>query len=362
MVDIGKADWLYWKSTEALKKSQLKNGGISASPKGTRYPYIYPRDHAMITLALIEAGMIKEAEKAVLFLAKAKTRKGIFPQRLLPSGKDASYAPTQMDATSLSIIAIAKYYKKTKDKKFLRKAWKQIKKSGDFVVSKIDSEKRLVFTPNSIFEFPPLEEGFEIWANSACFLALKETAFLAKELGKKAKKYEKESLRIKKSVLRYLWVPSKKSFAKNLRIGAGASIVKHADPCGYAVAEFEMLPEKDKRIISTVKRIEKELWHSKLGGICRYPKIVGRNPAGHGSWAIFTCMIARHFINTGKRKKAEKYIQWILKNSENGMIPEHVASKADFEEYVMDYSRAGFLDRDLKVMVKNAKKQKRLKK
>ena len=62
MIDIKKAEAIYKKSIEVIKKVQLKNGGCLATPKGERYPYVYPRDHAIIILGFLSAGDYKRAK------------------------------------------------------------------------------------------------------------------------------------------------------------------------------------------------------------------------------------------------------------------------------------------------------------
>jgi len=59
---------LYNKSIEVLKSVQLENGGCLASPKGTRYPHVYTRDHAFCTLGFVSAGLFENAKKALEFV------------------------------------------------------------------------------------------------------------------------------------------------------------------------------------------------------------------------------------------------------------------------------------------------------
>ena len=72
------------------------------------------------------------------------------------------------------IYCLAKYLQKTNDKRFAKEHKEQIHKAVEYVLSNYYSDKKLFFTPNSIHEFPPTEEGLEIWANAVCCGALKE--------------------------------------------------------------------------------------------------------------------------------------------------------------------------------------------
>ena len=345
---IKKAEKLYRESINILKKLQLNNGAILASfPKG-RYPYIYPRDHSVCVLALIEAGLFDEAKKALNFVLKSQNKNGSFPQRLDKKGKDASYKPIQLDNTGLILYAFAKYILATNDKKFLKKTRKKISKAVKYLKSQLN-KKNLFFTPNSIHEFPPYEEGLEVWANATCYGALKGL----ESIGLKSKI---NLNKIKKSINKYLW--NGKYFIKNIRIKESSSVVADIDASSYALADFGVFDDDNEKIKKTIIEIEKTLWHKKLGGICRYKKIIGRNNGGHGPWPHFTLMICRHFIRLGNKKKADKYLKWIFKIAYKNKLPEHIALKKDFEEWAKNYKKAGLLRKDREIMIKNIRKSK----
>lgn len=354
-MNIEEAEKLYANSIGILKEIQLKNGGCLATPKGERYPYIYPRDHSLSTLAFLSAGVNENAKKAMKFIFKEQLRSGAFPQRYDMKGRDASYKPIQIDGTGLILYTLTRYVSQTKDYGFARKNWGRVKKSVNYIIDSIYTEKNLVFTPNSIHEFPPTEEGLEIWANCACCAALRELSKLAEKLEFGHKRWEEHSKSIRESVLKYMWNSRIKSFIKNIRIRESSSVKVEPDIAQYAVAYFGLLPDKDKRVISTVKRIEKYLWNDDLGGICRYPKREGRHNGGYGPWPQYTLMICRHYINLGDRKKADKYLNWVLNVAYNYGLPEHISTRSEFEEYVKDFKEADILRKDRMIMIKNAR-------
>jgi len=84
------AELVYNKSIEVLKAVQLRNGGCLATPKGERYPYVYPRDHAVILLGFLSAGLLRRAKKALEFVFNCQLETGAFPQRIDKDGNDAS--------------------------------------------------------------------------------------------------------------------------------------------------------------------------------------------------------------------------------------------------------------------------------
>ncbi len=362
MVNKNKAERIYKKSISILKKVQLSNGGILATPRGKRYPYVYPRDHAFCILGFLSAGLIKEAKKALNFVLKGQLENGAFPQRYDSKGKDASYKPIQIDGAGLILYAFAQYYKKTNDTDFVLSNWTKIENALGYIVNNFHNEKNLIYTPNSVHEFPPTEDGLEIWSNAICCSALREIDTIAHKLKKKCNNWCRLSSKVKSGILKYMWNSRICDFVKTIRLKEASSVITDADVSPYALADFNVLPDKDKKIKCTVKRIEKCLWNKKLGGICRYPKYEGRNNGGYGPWPHFTLMLCRHYIKIKNKKKADKYLNWILKTSYKDLLPEHISTVAEFEEYVTDFKEAGLLRKDRLVMINNARKHPMFKK
>lgn len=360
MVNIKKAESIYKRSIEILKEVQLKNGGCLATPKGERYPYVYPRDHSICTLGFLAAKLYDRAKKALSFVLSNQLKSGAFPQRYDVHGRDASYKPIQIDGTALIIYSFCRYIEKTKDLEFAKQHWYRLLNAANYIINNIH-EKGLVYTPNSIHEFPPIEQGLEIWANSVCCAALRELNKLSKLL-KYKENFNLISKRIKRSILKYMWNSRIKGFVKNIRIKESSSVETYTDASTIGLVEFNIIPDKDKRVISTIKNIERDLWNPKLGGICRYPKYEGRNNGGYGPWPHFTLMVCKHFIRRKNKLKADKYLNWVINIAYNNELPEHISTKEEFEEYVIDFSEAGLLRKDRLIMIKNARKHKMFKK
>lgn len=369
MIDVKKAERLYKNSIKVLKSVQLKNGGCMATPLGERYPYVYPRDHSIIVLGFLSAGLMKEVKKGLQFVFNTQLKSGAFPQRYDRYGKDASYKPVQIDGTGLILYVTSQYIKTTKDFDFLRKNWVKMDNAADYIQENMHDEKELVYTPNSIHEFPPTEAGLEIWANATCAAALRELADAVGLMEKPESLLEEDRenwlnihSKIVQGITRHLWNSRIKGFVKNIRLKESSSVVIDADASAIGLAEFGIFPDSDPKIKKTVKRIEKELWNKNLGGLCRYPKYEGRNNGGWGSWPHFTLMMCRHFIRLKDKKNADKYFKWVLDISYKEQLPEHVSTIKEFEEYVTDFTEAGLLRKDRLVMIENARKHPMFKK
>jgi GH15 family glucan-1,4-alpha-glucosidase len=64
-------------------------------------------------------------------------------------------------------------------------------------------------------------------------------------------------------------------------------------------------------------------------------------------------MIARHYIRIGNREKADEYINWILDNAYDYQLPEHIATKDEFERWAKEYKKAGIMREDREKMIEN---------
>ncbi|MCP2518832.1 glucoamylase [Candidatus Aminicenantes bacterium AC-335-A11] len=362
MIDIQKAEGIYKKSIEVLRAVQLKNGGCLATPKGERYPYIYPRDHAVILLGFLSAGHYKRMKRGLEFIFDCQLKSGAFPQRIDKNGNDASYKPIQIDGTGLVLYSMFEYVNQTNDLDFAKAKWENIMRAVKYIICNIDEDRNLVYTPNSIHEFPPTEQGLEIWANCVCWSALRRMYALSEKIQDIRREWHEYANRVKKGILKNMWNSRLGSFVKTIRLKESSSVLVDTDASAYAVAEFGVLPDNDGRVISMVADIEKKLWNRELGGICRYQKYEGRNNGGWGPWPHFTLMICRHYIRRKNKRKADKYFNWVLNIAYNDLLPEHIATVKEFEEYVTDFSEAGLLRKDRLIMIENARKNPMFKK
>ncbi|MBL7054150.1 glucoamylase [Candidatus Woesearchaeota archaeon] len=306
--------------------------------------------------------MHKEAKKALDFVLKGQLDSGAFPQRYDAKGNDASYKPIQIDGTGLIIYSFTKYVLAVNNEKFLDMNWHKIQKAVNYIKQNFHEDKNLIYTPNSIHEFPPMERGLEIWANSVCCAAIKELCEVTKKYKKNNREWAELTHQIQSGIEKYLWNSRVNYFIKVIRIKESSSVDIDIDASQLALCEFGIISDNDKRMKSTIKKMEKDLWNKQLGGLCRYHKYEGRNNGGWGPWPHFTLMLCRHFIRLKNKKKADKCLDWVLKIAYKGMLPEHISTVSEFEEYVTDFTEAGLLRKDRLILIGNARKHPMFKK
>ncbi|WP_245526258.1 glycoside hydrolase family 15 protein [Methanohalophilus mahii] len=357
---------LYENSVKILRKNQHEKGGFYASPPGTRYPFIYPRDHSMDILGAIDADLMDQARKGLEFMLNAQKPLGEFSQRYDIDGNDASYKDLQIDGNGLVLYALGKYFEATggsffdkmADKKFIEEYWHVVEKAVGFILMNKNEEVDLIHTVNSIHEYPAYEHGFEIYANCACCAGVLEAVKMGEALGKDVSNWKEEGGKIRNAIMTRLYTPRRRSFIKCIRVkdkssnpigyDAFASSVIDVDAVEYAPAYFGLLPDSDIKIKSTVKRIHDNLWDKEIGGLNRYPEHWDRNNGGYGPWCHFTCELANHFINIDQKEMAEMYLGWVVDMAHEYQLPEHISTIERFEMWLEDYTNAKIL-RDSKM-------------
>lgn len=367
------AERLYENSVKILKNNQHEKGGFYASPPGTRYPFIYPRDHSIDILGCIAADMMDEAKKGLEFVLNSQKPLGEFSQRYDIDGNDASYKDLQIDGNGLVLYSMGKYFEATggmffeklADKDFVEKHWETISKAVEFILMNKNEEVDLVHTINSIHEYPAYEHGFEIYANCACCAGIQAAVKMGAALGKDVTTWEMEAEKIKEAILTRMYSPRRRSFIKCIRVkeknsnpigyDAFASSVIDVDVVEYAPAYFGIIEQQDLKNRYTVRRIHDNLWDREIGGLNRYPELWGRNNGGYGPWCHFTCQLASHYTAIDNQDMAEMYLGWVVDMAHNYLLPEHISTIERFEMWLEDYTNAKILRDSKLTMIKNVR-------
>ena len=372
-MNLIEAERLYENSVKILKSNQHEKGGFYASPPGTRYPFIYPRDHSVAILGCIAADMMDEAKKGLEFVLNSQKPLGEFSQRYDIDGNDASYKDLQIDGNGLVLYSMGKYFEATggmffeklADKDFVEKHWETIAKAVEFILMNKNEEVDLVHTINSIHEYPAYEHGFEIYANCACCAGIKAAVKMGKALGKDVTTWEMEAEKIKEAILTRMYSPRRRSFIKCIRVkeknsnpigyDAFASSVIDVDVVEYAPAYFGIIEQQDIKNRYTVRRIHENLWDREIGGLNRYPELWGRNNGGYGPWCHFTCQLASHYTAIDDQDMAEMYLGWVVDMAHNYLLPEHISTIERFEMWLEDYTNAKILRDSKLTMIENVR-------
>ena len=331
---------IYAKSLEVVDSVTMKNGAILASPPGARYPYLYPRDAMLILRVMLENGEYKKVKKSLGFVLGLAGEIGEWHQRYTKDGEPASYRPSQVDCNGLVLYMVKRYYDHTKDIGFLKKHWKVIYLGTRFLEEHYIKENKLVYSMNSIHEWPPMEAGFEIWANVCAYAGFKASREIAELVGDKEdeRRWHTIEEELKEAIMKKMV-----KYGHFIKL-TNMKKIYDADISEMGMYILGLMPPDDKIIVNTAKYIEKELYDKRLGGIRRHMRkhgTPGRNNGGYGPYSMYSGWMAQYYLDCGDREHAKKYFDWFIKHHRDGLIPEHVATKDDFLKWQVEAKEVG---------------------
>jgi GH15 family glucan-1,4-alpha-glucosidase len=323
----GKIQRLIETSKQVILDCALENGAIVAAncfkdyfPKEAKYyTYVWPRDASFTCVAADILGIKDMQERFFdwcLNRAEGFLDTGLFYENYFVNGLKAS-GRFQPDQTGAVLWAIWHHFKN--DVKGLAKYKKLVEKAADGICSKWNKDHFTVVT-NDLWEerltFPDLKESFT-YSLAACIGGLERanTLFPNKKWIKTAKEMRAQ---LEKHFDGYFF----RSFGKISDKRIDASMLGLVYP-------FEIFEPDDKRIVATIKEIEKRLVIN--GGVHRYEndeydgwicENMHRNK-GAGAWSLLNFWMSIYYAKLGDKEKALQYYSWVLERVDK-FIPEQI--------------------------------------
>ena len=326
------------KSLEIISGLQEENGGILATERDDAYPFVYPRDASIMTVALNMHGFDDRSMGFYRFLSRVTRPGGEVFQRY-NRGMPYVTRRREADVTPIVIQGIYDTYKSSRNRAFLESMWELVAEGASFVINGIDAEVRLVKTNCSVHENPSLEEGFEIWANSASVKGLLDASIMATMLGHRepAQEWLAEAKALWSRILERLFDQRSGLFLKNLR--TDGTLVNAPDVAQLAPFYFGLC--QDKKILGrTLNHLRETLWNAEIGGVNRFRDFeVVKDwhwyTGGTGaSWPLFTLWMARFYRRLGNLDSMEECLRFVRGASTREMeIPEKVAPIGGYKKW-----------------------------
>ena len=309
-----------------------------ATPRDDAYPYVYPRDAVMMTVAMNTLGEHERSKKFYRFLTGVRRPHGEFYQRY-NEGMPYVSNEHELDVTPLVLNGIYDTYRKSGDGAFLESMWGLVQECASFTESTIDVDVGLVFTTNSIHENRKLEEGFEIWANSAAVKGLLDASRMAGALGHDDLKdaWQSSSRRLLARMVEKLYHEEQEALIKEMR--RSGEKVMAPDMAQLAPFYFGVYRD-DGALARTLERLRGALWNKSIGGFTRFRdfEIVDDwhwyTGGAAASWPFFTLWAARSYRDLGIREGEDAclaFLDSIL--TEDLFIPEKVAPFDRYNEW-----------------------------
>ncbi len=349
---------LYRQSLLVLR-TQIDDGGAILAANDSdifqfgrdTYSYMWPRDGALVSIALDTAGYSSLARRFYEFASELITRHGFFLHKYNPDGSagsswhpwsnpqgDLQY-PIQEDETALVLYGLDIHLRTTLDTELVRRLYDDfIAPATRFLLSYRDP---ITLLPQPSYDLWEERRGVmaftvgSVWAGlhaGARFADLFADETLAQDCREAAD-------RMREAVIERLYDPALGRFVRRIVTDGDGIIVERDTILDSSLAGlhmFGMLDASDPRVAATMEQIERDLWvKTDIGGIARYTDdyyhqttrdtaTVPGNP-----WIICTLWLADWYIakaaSPADLERAMELIEWVVDRAlPSGTLPEQV--------------------------------------
>jgi oligosaccharide amylase len=273
-------------------RSQIDNDGaiiaandydITTFARDT-YSYMWPRDGALVSAALIDAGYSEVTRRFFEFCHNVVTPEGYLLHKYTPDGALASswhawfqdgkkQLPVQEDESALVIWALWKHFERFRDVEFVKPLYRGlIIRVANWLMSYRDENDGLPLPSWDLWEE---RRGVLGWTVASTWAGLQAAGNFAEAFGEAhlAARYRKTADEIKAGVEKQLWRPEMNRFVRmiNRNESGGWDVDTTLDSSLFGLWYFGMFPADDPRIVSTMKAIQDHLWiKTEVGGVARY--------------------------------------------------------------------------------------------
>ncbi len=310
------------------------------------YSYLWTRDGAFVANALDLAGFPSLARKFYELCGKIVHENGYFLQKYNADGTVASgwhtawdgYAkkpqvPIQEDETALVLWALWQHYDKYRDLEFVHRLYQNLViRCADFMVKFRHKDLKLPAPSWNLWED---RRGIHTFTCASVVGGLRAAANFANLFGetKRAEEYKKVSDEIVEAMREHLYSAENKCFLRALEFHGDEHFETDTtvDASLFGVFYFGCFAPNDEIIVSTMRKIEKNLWiKTEIGGVARFendPYMRVSNDAPSNAWFICTLWLADYRIAVAKRKKDLRGVLEILEWTTKRALPSGVLAE-----------------------------------
>lgn len=349
---------LYKRSLLILKTQIDKDGAIIAANDSDNmqfnkdtYSYMWPRDGAIVAIALIKAGFSSMTRPFFEFCRDVLYKEGCLlhkynPDKTLGSSwhpwilRDEFSLPIQEDGTALVLHALWIYYQETNDKEFIKRLYPAlIKPMGDFLA-------------RNRYENGLPKESYDLWEERRAIFTFTTSAVLAGLISADRLGHlflDKEFCErctvgyeiIKEAMIEYLYNEEKGYFRRSVSFEKGGVVYDDAmDSSVYGLFEFGVFDADDPKVVSTMQKMREWLWvKTDVGGIARYyndyyhQKTKDIDTVPGNPWFVCTLWYAKWLIKKAKTKDELKEALDIL-----NWVADHALSTGVLAEQIHPYT------------------------
>jgi len=351
MTEADAAIWHDLDVIDTCKIETAKGIAVCATPRGSRYPYVYPRDNAQCARALgklVTYSQSKDVidrafsllEEIALYLLEVQRPDGYWGQRYDVDGNDRAIY-RQEDNVALGMSALLDYLYAAEWLERIPSWAHRIRDAVELAAAyAIDhyyrSEINLFFGTTSIHE-SRMVQGYDIWTNFAYLRAFTRAFHVSSGWGGFND-----------------WFPTIKEFCRQFEDAVfrifihDGRYVRRIDPKGmyderpdFIVLSpfyFGFMNRNVKAQKASADAIAEELWDPELGGLQRYlpytEDFTCHTHSGTGPWLDYTLVLAQYKYVAGHAGEADTIMQLVESyRTEEGYLAEHLTTPRRFNHF-----------------------------
>jgi len=321
---------------------------IMAFNKDT-YTYVWPRDGALVCMALDDAGYMEVTRRFFEFCTAVQTPDGYLLHKYNPDFSVGSswhpwyrdgkpQLPIQEDETALILVALWHHFEKIQDFEFLQHMWVNFVKSAAQFLHDFREEE----TDLPLMSYDPWEEYRGVFTyNTACTIAgLTAASHIAHILGhyRHSERYQTTADMMKQAMIFHLYDEEAGRFIKWIERSHGKTTMRDTTPDASLcfIWKLGVLPPSDPRIVSTMEQLKEQLTvHTPIGGLARYTNDVYHSVTAPSKevpgnpWVITTLWGAQWDIARAQSledlEPAQEALKWTCRHASSaGILAEQV--------------------------------------
>jgi GH15 family glucan-1,4-alpha-glucosidase len=282
---------LYTRSLLVVRTHIDDSGGVTAANDfditgfaRDTYSYVWPRDGALVTAALVGAGYPEAPRRFFEFCHRAITPEGYLLHKFNPDGSLASswhgwseggakVLPVQEDETALVLWALRRHWARFRPIEFLKPLYRGlVVRAANWLAAYRDARTGLPLPSWDLWEE---RRGVHAWTVAAAWAGLRSAAEFASDFGESglAAEYEGAAAEIREGVATHLWLADQGRFARSAypREDGGFDLDRTLDASLHGLWYFGMLEPRDPRVAATMEVVRSRLAvRTDVGGFARY--------------------------------------------------------------------------------------------
>jgi len=379
---------LYMRS-QLILRTQIDNDGaiIAANDSdithfaGDHYSYMWPRDGALVSHALVLAGHGELSRAFFRFCQKVIGSDGYFLHKYNPSGTLASswhpwmleskyVLPIQQDETALVVWALRRHFEVFRDVEFIKPLYHPlVTRPARWLLSHRDHNG----LPKPTWDLWEERRGVHTWTVAATIGALQAASDFSRDMGAhdQAAEFGEGADRMRGALMRHLWVDEQQRFARMATpLDDGTyRLDMTCDSANAALFMFDALPADHPAVMAEMKALRRRLWiRTDIGGMARYERDYYHQVEQHdidrvpgNPWVICTLWHALHQIesatNLVELETARESLEWVRRRSAaSGVLAEqfHPYTGAPVSVSPLTWSHATVITTVIKYLLKFA--------